>query len=264
MVFWQIQINVPKLLNHISAIRAVLREDGFELNENKFLLNALTRACKPKNDRVRTRLPICKGVLETVIRKVKSFFAGAGQTYLEVLYVAILTTAYYGLFRVGELSDSPHAIKVADVHIGQNKKKLLFILRTSKTHGRNSKPQMVKISSTRKPTLCSKKQLEKGCKLVTTCPYNALRNYIKMRPRFNNKCENFFVFQDRSPVKTKQMRKTLKQMLKLAGFEDIHYNFHSIRIGRSVDLMKMNLDVGLIQKLGCWSSNCVYTYLKNQ
>ena len=36
--------------SYISAIRSVLREDGFVLNEDKFLLASLTRACKLKND----------------------------------------------------------------------------------------------------------------------------------------------------------------------------------------------------------------------
>ena len=48
--------------------------------------------------------------------------------------MALFATAYYGLFRVGEITDSQHAVKACDVHIGVNKRKLLFILRTSKTH----------------------------------------------------------------------------------------------------------------------------------
>ena len=38
--------------SYISAIRGVLRDDGVELNENKFLLSALISACKLKNDTV--------------------------------------------------------------------------------------------------------------------------------------------------------------------------------------------------------------------
>ena len=63
-----------------------------------------------------------------------------------ILYRAIFLTAYYGLFRIGELTDSAHAVKAEDVHVGVNKDKPMFVLHTSKTHNRGSKPQIIKIS----------------------------------------------------------------------------------------------------------------------
>ena len=44
--------------SYISAIKSVLQKDGVELNQDQFLLTSLTRACKLKNDRVQTKLPI--------------------------------------------------------------------------------------------------------------------------------------------------------------------------------------------------------------
>ena len=129
--------------SYISAIKGVLREDGMELVENRFLLNSLTNTCKLINDHVRTRLPIQFGMLEILIQKLNQMFAA--QPYLLILYRTILITAYYGLFRVGELNKGDHPVKVTDVHIGENKRKALFILRTSKTHWKDSPPQSVKI-----------------------------------------------------------------------------------------------------------------------
>ena len=133
--------------SYISAIKSVLREDGVELNEDKFLLNAITRACKLKNDRVRTCLPIWRNLLNVILNLTRQHFNNASQNYLEKLYLAIFSTAYYGLFRIGELGLSPHTITVTDVHVALNKRKMLFILRSSKTHGKYTKPQMVKITS---------------------------------------------------------------------------------------------------------------------
>ena len=48
--------------SYISALRAVLKEDGKKLDEDLFLVTSLTRACKFVNDRVRTRLPVQKGL----------------------------------------------------------------------------------------------------------------------------------------------------------------------------------------------------------
>ena len=70
------------------------------------------------------------------------------QPYLAHLYCALFSTAYYGLFHVGEITSGSHPVQVQNVHIGRNKNKVLFILLTSKTHGLYSKPQTIKITST--------------------------------------------------------------------------------------------------------------------
>ena len=44
--------------SYISAIRGVLKLEQIKVKEDKFLLSALTRACKLKNDRIKARLPI--------------------------------------------------------------------------------------------------------------------------------------------------------------------------------------------------------------
>ena len=56
------------------------------------------------------------------------------QPYLLVLYEAIFCLAYYGLMRIGELTEGDHPIKAKDIHIGVNKDKILLVLYTSKTH----------------------------------------------------------------------------------------------------------------------------------
>ena len=74
--------------------------------------------------------------------------------------------------------------------------------------------------------------------------------------------EPFFIFPDRSPVTTENIRKVLKNMLKISGFDDTLYNVHSLRIGRACDLYhKLQIPVDSIKKIGRWQSNSVYSYL---
>ena len=120
--------------SYLSAIQGVLAEEGVQLNEDKFLLSSLIRACRLKNDKIRTRLP----------KQTAQHFMSINQEYLATLYCSLFATAYFGMFRVGALMAGEHPILVNDVHIGENKNKVLFTLRTSKTHGRGSKPQIVK------------------------------------------------------------------------------------------------------------------------
>ena len=56
--------------SYISAIKAVLREDNVEINEDRYLLSSLTKACKYKNDTVRIRLPIQRGILEILLDQI--------------------------------------------------------------------------------------------------------------------------------------------------------------------------------------------------
>ena len=174
--------------------------------------------------------------------------------YVKVLFKTIFIIAYFGLFRVSEPTAGPHAVKVVDVHLGHNKNKALFILWSSKMHGKYAKPQMVKISSKK---YGSERKNDNGF-----CPFKLLQIYAKLRPAYLAMDEPFFVFQDRKPVSTYNMRCVLRTLLKCGGFRPMAYGMQSRRAGRSCDLFHYGVSVETIKKLGRWTSNAVYTYLR--
>ena len=242
--------------SYISALRAVLKEDGQVLNEDVFLLNSLTRACKITNDRVKTRLPIKKGLLCLMIDKLENSFYKSPQPYLVILYKAILSTAYFGLFRLGEVTKSEHVMKAKDVHIGRNKKKLMFVLHSSKTHTLGMKPQIIKISST------DANSDELSNRESPYCPFKILKEFVMVREPWKKEDEQFFVFQDRSPVLPEHIRKIMRKLLILIGLNPQLYSATSLRSGRATTLMELGLEIKTIQKLGRWKSNAIYTYLR--
>ena len=124
--------------SYISAIKRILIDDGYPWDDKKILLNSLTKSCKLVNDRVTTRLPIQCGLLELLLFEVQRIFRKNNQPYLESLFKTIFIIGYYGLFRVGELTKSPHVMRAKDVYISHNKDKILIVLHTSKTHGHES------------------------------------------------------------------------------------------------------------------------------
>ena len=67
------------------------------------------------------------------------------------------------------------------MHIGQNKKKLLFVLRTSKTHGEDNLPQTIKINSLGKSKRNPSRTVDAEYDMM--CPYMLLRNYITLRKK---------------------------------------------------------------------------------
>ena len=188
--------------SHVSAIRAMLMNIGYELNENKFLLNSMTRAGKLVDTHVRTRFPIKKGMLKVLNHGLTVLFET--QPYLCTLYFTMFTTAYFGLFRISEIAKGEHPVLAHDVHFGLNKKKLLFLLQSSKTHGHDSKPQTVKITSA--PLHNRAKHQNKR----VLCPYAIIQHYLQIRPKPRSEDELFFVFRDNEPVRPYHFRKVLK------------------------------------------------------
>ena len=94
------------------------------------------------------------------------------------------------------------------------------------------------------------------------CPFQLLKEYIKFRgPRVDDR-EPFFAMTDKSPLTPQQMRLCLKQALLATGFDASLYGVHSLRIGRTTDLLKLGLSVETIKKLGRWRSNAVFRYLR--
>ena len=249
------QLQSQTVRSYISAIRNVLQDDGYEINENKFLLSSLVKVCKYQNDQVRTRLPIQKPMLIELVNFTESFYQQQGQPYLATLFRTLFITTYFGLFRVSEITLTPggHAVQVTDVRIGSNKRKFLSILRSSKTHGKYSHPQLIKITTSRSGN-------ENRRPLY--CPYEALQKYIAIRLKYKSPNEPFFVFRDYSPVTGTHMRSTLHLMLQLMNYDQTLYNCTSFRIGRSCDLLKYGVTIENIKKLGRWKSNVVYTYLR--
>ena len=247
--------------SYLSAIRAVLKTSGIQLNEDRFLVNSLTRACKLKNDEFRTRLPIHRKMLAVILKQTRAYFKKKNQPYLALLYQTLFSIAYFGLFRVGELTSGSHPIKAGDIKVGRNKRKMKFILRSSKTHGRYNCPQLVKISSQDKSDKQGQNSRRKYISLP--CPYQLLRDYAAARgPMANPKNDPFFVFAGGIPVKPAQMRGCLKLMIKKAGYDKKLFSVHSFRMGRSEDLLKLGLSVETIKKLGRWKSNAIFKYLR--
>ena len=189
--------------------------------------------------------------------KLEHIFAlRKNQPYLLCLYRAVFTTAYYGLFRRGELTASPHSILAQNVHIGVNKNKLLVLLESSKTHCKGDPLKFIKINSTPMNKFANNHSNK-------YCPFIILKSYIKARPQSRHTNEEFFVFSDNSPLKADTLRSVLWKTLSNIGLQANLYNIHSYRIRRCADLLKLGLSVEMIKKIGRWKSNAVFSYLRN-
>ena len=208
-----------------------------------------------ENDKVKIRLPIQKGLFERILFECDRLFTETSQAYLYQLYRALFCLAYYGMMRIGELTKSPHTLKAGNIHVGHNKDKILVVLYTSKTHGKESKPQKIKISGV--PVSNTKM----GQRFF--CPFKAVISFMNTRGHYQNEQEQFFIFRDGSEVRPQQVRNLLRQLLDRIGLDGALYDVHSFRSGRTCDLEKFGYSIEQIKSMGRWKSNAVYRYLKN-
>ena len=216
------------------------------------MFSALTKACKVRNDIVTTRLPIEADLLHMIIKEIVVSFSNRNQPYLTQLYKTMFITGYYGLLRVGEMTDSPHNIKAMDVHVACNKDKILICLRTSKTNSDADKPQIVKMTPiTEKSTASHFKP--------SYCPFSIMMQYLNLRRDFVEDDEPLFIFRGRRPDKADEMRRVLKRAIKKLGINDDNYNIHSLRIGRACQLQADGINVQFIKQFGRWKSNIYKT-----
>ena len=219
------------------------------------LISALAKSCRLENDKVLTRLPIQSGLLDLLLFEIERKYR-LSQPYLELLYKNIFLWAYYGLMRIGELTTGTHPLKAKDIHSANNKDKLLLILYSSKTHGKESRPQTIKIEAN--PLSDITKTIRRHF-----CPFKVGREYLAIRGNYSTISEPFFIFRDGTPVKPIHVRQLLKSLLKNLKLDHTLYSTHSFRIGRATDLQKAGHDIETIKKLGRWRSNAVYKYLRS-
>ena len=153
----------------------------------------------------------------------------------------------------GEITGSPHVVKAKDVYIANNKNKICLVLFSSKTHSKASRPQEIKITA----------HETSGRNQNFFCPFQLLHSYINQRGSFIKDDEQLFVFSDRSPVMRWHMRMVLKKTITKLNLDPSCYNLHSMRIGRSTDLLRFGVPVDKIKHMGRWKSNTVYKYIRS-
>ena len=170
-------VQLSTIQSYFSAIKKILVCDNYKFNQDEVTFGILSKSCCLMNDTICTRLPIKLSLLELMLFEMERHFKS--QFFLESLYKALFSLAYYGLFRIGELTNSQHVVKVCNVHLGQNKNKILIVLYSSKTHNKASDPQKVKISEIQNAQPQDLK-LHRG-KTRIFCPFAIMRHYINLR-----------------------------------------------------------------------------------
>ena len=172
------------------------------------------------------------------------------------MYKALFALGYYGLMRVGKLTESPHTVKAANIHMATNKKKILIMLYSSKTHGMCDRPQTISITSNVQESYFRVKH--------NFCPFLVLQTYIQVRDKYyDTEADQLFVFSNGDPVKPNHAREVLRTALCTLGLNETLYDMHSLRIGCTTDMAKFKYSLEELRKAGRWRSNVVLKYIRH-
>ena len=117
------------------------------------------------------------------------------------------------------------------------------------------KPQKIKITS----NICERSGFYAKRNVY---PFALVSEYMALRDNFLSAEEQFFVFRDRSPVSAWNARHILHACLKNLDLDATMYGFHSLRVGRTSDLIKYGYSLEEVKRMGRWHSNVVYRYIK--
>ena len=244
---------------YCSVIKAVLRMEGIDIQDNIYELRLLTRACKLHNDTFTNVLPIRKGLLRVMLDNLEVILDK--QNYLLNLYKVIFSIAYYGLLRISEIAYHKHAIRTGDILLSSSSRyegnRMHFMLRSSETHGKRNRPQMITIRSVTENSYQGVRTLMDAEKY---CPYQLLQNYCNAGG-FYSTTEYLFIFRDGTLVKAWNVCKVMKDTLTKLGLDASLYRTHSFHIGQATDMLKMGISFEWIKRIGRWKSNSVYRYL---
>ena len=156
--------------------------------------------------------------MELILFRIQRKYSS--QPYLEALYISAYLLQYYGLLRIGEITDSAHTIKAINVHEARVHNRLLIVLYTSKTHGLESAPQKIKILGSKSIEIVNCNTINTFTMNCTSrielgkfCPVEWTRRYIQLRQPISDDNENFYILSDGSPLKPAFMRSLLRETI---------------------------------------------------
>lgn len=170
--------------------------------------------------------------------------------YQTLLYQTLFLVAFYGFFRVGELTVKGAILKplvqIQDLHFQfkDNCVTAATIVITNFKHNLGRHPFPVVLD----------------CATGTEfCPVNYLQRYCSMRGTILGA---LFCFSDGSPVKTSHFTQQLRQALNFCGLDSSKYKSHSFRSGAASFAADKGLSDARIHQLGCWKSDAFKLYIR--
>ncbi len=208
------------IASYIAGIRSRLQLDGVILQENEYAMKQMHRMAKKKDvERIRKPVP-----LTLLTQALDCLHFVTDSKYEHDLFAGIFVTAYYGMFWIGELVESVHAVKACNV-LSDDDRTVHLIQHSSKVLKPGQIPPIVEI----------KPRGTKHCPCRVINLFSLRRQEIgKLLPQ--NPVQ-FFVHENGTSVTKCQVLRMLRRVLRLVpDCVETDFGAHSFRSGRATDL----------------------------
>lgn len=215
----------------------------------KLVTNGVTRvkSKQPASSTGTSRLPITP----TILHQIKQVWSQDNANTDLIMLWAACTTAFFGFFRMGELTvPSPTAfdpsthLTMQDIAIDKRDSPSLVQIH-------------LKVSKT--------DQERKGVSIFIgktgddICPVAALTAYLATQNRSEGP---LFQFKDRTPLTKDKFIQHVRAALSVAGYDPSLYAGHSFRIGAATTAAERGIEDSTIKALGRWKSEAFQTYIR--
>ena len=166
--------------------------------------------------------------------------------YHVVLLKALFVAAFYGLFRVGELTIQNSGVVSINVeNVTMSKERIVFAITKFKNNKTNKSFDVV---------------INKQPNNVW-CPVKIISDYVTLR---GSQPGPFFCFANLQNVTRNFFSSRLSKCLLFCGFNPKLYQSHSFRIGGASYLASLGYTDLQIKLIGRWNSDVFIRYIRNQ
>lgn len=235
------------ITSYISAVAFFHKLKGWADPSQNFIVQKLREGCRRRNQQSDTRRPITLDLLDKICQVTGSI----AKSNLEAsLFRAAFVLAFFGFFRVGELTvasrqaDCSQILGVGDVwFVGHDQPVMLVRLRYSKTDQQGNSVTL---------RFCPHTNAQ-------ICPVRSVTHYLTLRPPLGH-C--LFVHADGTPLTAYQFRHMLKKCLEILGVPTSGFSGHSFRIGAATSAALQGMSIPDIQSAGRWRSAAVNSYIR--
>lgn len=163
-------------------------------------------------------------------------------SYTSILLSAVFTLAFYAFLRVGEFTNSPHTLQLADCQVFPGSSVILSF--RSFKFSRNHAPHLI-IPNT----------------AHDLCPVLHMSRYLSVRSTIPGPL--FLDASDR-PLSSKLFSSLLQHACAISGLDSTRIKPHSFHIGAATTAAALGIPSDTIQRMGRWSSQAFTRYIRIQ
>ena len=229
---------------HLTAISFFHKLQEKRDPTQSFLVTKLLVSLNKLSPSADKRLPVTCVLLKQMINCITRV---CHNEYDVAMFSAMLSFAYYACLRVGEyaISGNPDNVLQIDqiTKISRNEKECAIRVYFNK----------YKHSTSDHPVIDLKAVDD------STCPVTLMCQYMTHRP---NKQGPIFINSSGIPVSRYLFQSVFNKCITLLSLEVRRYNTHSLRIGRSTDMMLQGYSNAQIRSAGRWKSDAFWKYIR--